>query len=124
MWGDTMLITEAKAKELIYDTKGAIFGVKFIKKDQSLREMTCRLHVKKHLVHKENPRPSTTAHIDKYITVFEMCGEAAPKYRNINLETMVVLNVDGKSYQICHDENFLNADDNGIFLIHEMRDQL
>ena len=105
-----MLITEKQAKEMIYATGGKIFGVTFVKKDKSLREMQCRLHVKKHLVHKDDPRPSTTAHIDKYITVFEMCGEDAPKYRNINLETMINLNINGQKHLICHDEEMEFAD--------------
>ena len=100
---EPFLISESEAKAIIMKSGGAIFATSFFKKDGSLREMNARLHVKKYLVHKDNPRPSTTAHIDKYITVFEMCGDAEPKYRNINIETMMTLTHDGKTYVVCHE---------------------
>ena len=40
-------ITKEQAKEQIFNTKGKIFNVKFIKKDGTLRDMTCRCEVKK-----------------------------------------------------------------------------
>lgn len=40
-------ITKEQAKEQIFNTKGKIFNVKFIKKDGTLRDMTCRREVKK-----------------------------------------------------------------------------
>lgn len=97
------IISESEARAKILETKGKIFNVMFIKKDKSIREMNARLHVKKHLVHKENPRPSTTAHIPKYITVFEMCGEDKPKYRNINIETFITLTINGVTYSVAHE---------------------
>lgn len=99
-----MIISESEARARILKSGGAIFATKFFKKDESMRSMSCRLHVKKYLTHKENPRPSTTAHIEKYVTVFEMCGEASPKYRNINVETMITLTIDGITYAVSHSE--------------------
>ena len=62
---------------------GKIFSVTFTKKDGTLRDMIARSGVKKHL--KTDGTPSTTSHIPKYFTVFDMQKEA---YRNINVETI------------------------------------
>jgi len=40
-------MTKEEAKTAIFNTKGKIFNVKFIKKDGTLRSMTCRREVKK-----------------------------------------------------------------------------
>jgi len=74
------IITQIKKAML----SGLIFVVKFTKKDKTLRTMTARMGVKKHLVHNDG-RKSTTAHIEKYITVFDMGKKA---YRTVNVETM------------------------------------
>lgn len=72
-------------KNLVENTKGKIFTVVFRKKDGTMREMNARLGVTKHL-RSETPKASTTSHIDKYVTVYDMKSEG---YRNINLETLV-----------------------------------
>jgi len=43
------IVTREKIVASIKATNGAIFGVEFIKKDGSLRKMTCRTGVKSHL---------------------------------------------------------------------------
>ena len=63
---------------------GKVFGVLFTKKDGSLRKMACRFNVTAHLT--TSGTPSTTAHIPKYITVFDMHKKA---YRNVNLDTLL-----------------------------------
>ena len=63
---------------------GKIFNCTFLKKDQSLRKMTARYGVKKHL---KTDRASTTAHIPNYLTVFEI-GKGKEQYRTINLDTI------------------------------------
>ena len=40
-------MTREEAKKAIYNTNGKIFNVKFVKKDGTLRSMTCRREVKK-----------------------------------------------------------------------------
>jgi hypothetical protein len=95
------IITRNQAKQLIAKSAGSIFSTQFIKKDKTIRDMTCRLHVKKHLKH-GGKVASTTAHIEKYVTVFEMNGQAKPNYKNINLDTMLTLTIDGKVYVIAH----------------------
>lgn len=72
----------------IESTQGKFFTVTFKKKDGSLRTMNARIGVKKHL----KGGVSTTAHIDKYITVYE---GAQASYKNINLETVEELNFQG-----------------------------
>jgi len=93
------IINENKAKEIIMATGGSIFSVQFVKKDGTIRDMTCRLHVKKYL---KTGKPSTTAHIPKYITVFEMKGEAGPVYRNINIKTLLTMKAGGTQYCVMH----------------------
>ena len=61
---------------------GLIFSVTFTKKDGTQRDMVARSGVKKHL---KGDGPSTTAHIPKYFTVFDMQKAA---YRTINIETI------------------------------------
>jgi hypothetical protein len=98
---ETMITPEIASKK-IYATKGRMFSCIFIKKDKTIRKMICRLHVKKYLKH-GGKVASTTAHIKKYITVFEMCGEAEPVYKNINVETMITLHIEGEKFIIAHE---------------------
>lgn len=63
---------------------GKFFTVEFVKKDGTLRKMLARMGVTKH--HRTDGTPSTTAHIEKYVTVYDIQAEG---YRNINLETIV-----------------------------------
>ena len=64
---------------------GKIFNVKFIKKNGELRDMTARMGVKKH--HINTPSiPSTTSHIPKYLTVFDM---KISEYRNVNVDAII-----------------------------------
>lgn len=79
-------------RNLIEGTNGKFFTTTFTKKDGTLRTMNCRLGVKKHLVH---GGPSSTAHIPKYITVFEPKNDGSGSYKNINLETIRELSVGG-----------------------------
>lgn len=83
----TKLIEAADAVKLVAEHKatGKVFGVRFIKKDNTNRVMACRFNVKAHLTTTDG-RASTTAHIPKYITVFDMKKVA---YRNVNLDTLI-----------------------------------
>lgn len=75
---------------------GKIFTASFIKKDGSNRVMTCRLGVTKHLV---GNGPSTTAHIDKYMTVYDVNVPEERSYRNLNLETVYSIKGAGKTIE-------------------------
>jgi len=93
------IITESQAKQLIANTAGAIFITQFVKKDKSVRDMLCRLNVKKYL---KTNKASTTAHLPQYITVFEMGVAAGANYRNINITTMLTLTINKVVHVIVH----------------------
>lgn len=76
---------------LIKSTNGKIFSVTFLKKDNTLREMVCRLGVTKHLQGGEDNK----AHLPQYINVFEMASE---KYKTVTLDTVKSVKVGGKTY--------------------------
>ena len=79
-------ISEENLKSLVGNK---IFTITFIKKDGSERVMNCRYKVTKHL----RGGVSTTKHISYLTTVYDL---QANGYRNINLETVISLKVDGK----------------------------
>lgn len=68
---------------------GHIFSILFTKKDGTKRKMVCRLGVTKHL----RGGDDSTAHIDKYINVYDLQKEG---YRKVNAETLEELHYDGK----------------------------
>jgi hypothetical protein len=70
-----------------------IFSVKFIKKDGSLREMVCRLGVKKHLKGGELAYDAKSL---GYLPVFDMQKE---DYRMINTNTIVEIKINGQVYK-------------------------
>lgn len=61
-------------KAILKSSANQFFYVKFVKKDHTIREMQARLHVKKDRVHGGKVKP-TTAHIEKYLTVFDVVHE-------------------------------------------------
>lgn len=71
-------MNESFVRNLVEDK---FFSIEFVKKDGSLRKLTGRLGVKKHLRGGED----STAHIDKYLNVFE--NNSDTKFRKVNLET-------------------------------------
>lgn len=80
--GDLMTMKRQDVMRSIYMTNGKIFHIKFVKKDGSVRPMTCRLGVHKHLKGGE----STTRHLPNLITVFDLQNNG---YRNVNLDTVI-----------------------------------
>lgn len=71
-----------------------IFSVKFIKKDGTLREMVCRLGVKKHL---KGGELAYDAKSMGYLPVFDMQKE---DYRMINTNTIVEIKINGVVYKV------------------------
>jgi len=72
------------------------FGVTFTKKNGDSRDMTCKLGVKKFL--KTVPgKPSTTSHIPKYITVWDVNSKG---YRNVNVRKLQGLRINGQSFMV------------------------
>jgi hypothetical protein len=74
----------------ILATKGRFFSARFIKKDGSIRHITARLGVKKYL----KGGQSTVRDYDNLITVFDIEKKA---YRNINVDTVTMLKVNGET---------------------------
>ena len=87
------MISNEKLIDVIRKTNGKFFKVLFVKKDGSLREMTCRLGVKKDL----RGGKSTTEHLDNLITVYDVFAKG---YRNINLDTVKYFKCGGVEYNI------------------------
>ena len=80
-------------QELIELTnKGNIFSVKFVKKDGTLREMVCRLGVKKHL---KGGTLNYDAKSRGLLPVFDMQKQA---YRMINTKTLISAKINGVNY--------------------------
>ena len=79
---------------LLEQNKGNVFSVVFLKKDGTIRHMTCRFGVKKHLKGGElkfNPLERSL------LVVFDMQKES---YRMINLETISNINMKGVDYYV------------------------
>lgn len=73
-------INSEVAREFFKTNYGKEIKVEFIKKDGSLRIMKCKQGVPS-----KTGKPSTTSHIAKYVTVFDI---EKNEFRNINLETV------------------------------------
>lgn len=75
---------------IVAESNGKIVNVTFTKKDGTLRVMTCRLGVQKHLKGGES-----TLDGDKYLTVFDMAKQG---YRAINKDTIVSVKANGETF--------------------------
>jgi len=87
-------ISKYQAYNKIVNSNGRIFSVSFTKKDETLREMTCRLGVKKGV---KGIGMSYKPSLKNLINVFDIQKD---EHRNINLETLKTLKIDGRSYKI------------------------
>lgn len=76
-----------KIDKLIEQSNGRFITVRFVKKDGTIRTMTCRLGVTKHL-----KGGQSTLDADKYITVYDVQKEG---YRAINRDTIISVTLDG-----------------------------
>ena len=85
-------ISRVVATELINKSKGKIFTVSFIKKNGELRDMNCRLGVRKGINGKGMSYNPTLKGLKP---IFDMQKNA---YRTINLESVVGLNIGRERY--------------------------
>lgn len=87
-------ISPLKAYLLMKKSKGTIFTVEFIKKDNTIRKMNCRMGVKQGLTGKGMAYDPA----DKE----KLCVYDVQKgsYRMINLDNMLTLKLAGKTYKI------------------------
>lgn len=88
-------IKRSMVAALIERHKGKYFSVDFIKKDGSLRSMTCQLG-EKELHRGINP----IKHLAQYITVCEVNAQGKTLFKNINTDTMRKLTISGSTYQV------------------------
>ena len=79
---------------LLIKNKNSIFSVVFLKKDGTIRHMTCRFGVKKHL---KGGKLAFKPLERSLLVVFDMQKEA---YRMINLETISNINMKGVEYYV------------------------
>lgn len=82
------------AKRLVFDTKGKIFTVVFIKKDGTERTMNARLGVKKYL------RGGSLRYDAKEMGLIPVYDIQAKGYRMVNSNTIKRLKIGGKEYNI------------------------
>jgi hypothetical protein len=98
-----MKISLKDAVKMIKGTNGEIFSCRFIKRsDNSIRDMVCRLRVKKHL---NGNGPVYNAADYNLIHVFDMdkvkeIGDGPRSYRSINLDTIQKITVAGQTYEV------------------------
>lgn len=81
------------------ETGGRIFSAFFQKKDGSMREMTCRRGVARHLAGGSlpyDPKPRLL------LPVFEMGTdrEGAANYRSVNVGSLVSFNIGGETFVV------------------------
>ena len=89
-------ITSTRAKELIKESKGKIFNASFIKKDNTVRTLTGRLQVTKHL--KENAKKQPYKPSDYNLQpVYDL---KAKGYRMLNFNTLLTLSINKTKYII------------------------
>ena len=91
---NTKKITLFQAVDIIMSIDSQFFTIEFIKKDNSLRKMTCRKEVKKHLKGgslKYNPSKFNL------LPVYDLHKEG---YRMINLTSLTSLTFKGNYYEI------------------------
>ena len=89
-------INRARAKELIKESKGKIFNASFIKKDNTIRILTGRLQVTKHLKENAKEQPYDP---NKY-NLQPVYDLKAKGYRMLNFNTLLTLSINANKYII------------------------
>ena len=86
-------ITKQAAKTMIFKQGGKFFSVAFVKKDGTVRNMTCRREVKKYL---KGGQLAYDPAAHNLITVYDMNNG----YRVIPVDRLLSLTVAGKTYEV------------------------
>lgn len=81
-------------RRILDSSKGQFFSVEFVKKDGSLRQLTAKTWIKKHLRGKPGENVNTVAHKPEYYTACD----AKDGYKNINLNSLKRAVVAGTEY--------------------------
>ena len=79
--------------EIVEKAGNNIFSAKFVKKNGEVRDMVCRLNVKKHLKGGELKYDAKARNL---LPVFDMQKEG---YRMINISTLIQLKINGEVYK-------------------------
>lgn len=87
-------ITVELAKSAIENSNGKIFSVKFVKKDGTVRDMVCRLGVKKHI---KGVGLNYSPEVYDLVVVFDMQKRS---YRMINLSSIKTITINSKDYKV------------------------
>lgn len=90
----TITINKTEAKKLIHGTNGKFFSAVFTKKDGTLREMRCRLGVRKYVT--GVGRAFNPSDYD-LIGVFDIEKDG---HRMINIKTLEALRIKGQTYEV------------------------
>lgn len=90
----TMKISREKAKLMILQSEGKIFSVKFKKRDNTIRDMTARLNVKKDI---KGTGMSFDPSKHNLITVYDMQAES---YKMVPILRLLSLKIDGVEYEV------------------------
>ena len=89
-----MKVHRTKLESLIKNSRGKIFSCVFIKKDGSIRRMTCRLGVTKYIKGTGKAISNIT---NSYVTVFDLSKDS---YRVINIDTINNITIGGLTYNV------------------------
>jgi len=89
-----MKVTPKKAYELIQNHKGEFFHVVFIKKDGTLRKMTCRTGVKKYL------RGGSLSYDPSKVLNVPVYDMEAKGYRTVKCSSIKSLSLSGDTYEV------------------------
>lgn len=86
-----------RKRQILDSANGQFFTVEFVKKDKTIRQMTCKKWMEKAFTYgSKDARQNSVAHIDKYYTAADA---SAGEFRNINLETLIRAKVNGIEYK-------------------------
>jgi len=93
-------------RELLNSASGRIFSVKFLKKDKSVREMSCMRWLKDALTYGvEDVRPNSCSHLPNIYTLADI-NAINPRtgkkgdYRNLDLNSLIEVVIDKKHYSL------------------------
>lgn len=90
-------MTIEERRKLLDSSAGRIFAVQFIKKDGTVRDMTCKKFVERHLTYGiDNVQHNPVAHKPELYTVSDI--GAADAFRNISLDKLKKVVLNGTEY--------------------------
>lgn len=90
-------MTIQERRKLLDSSAGRIFAVQFVKKDGTVRDMTCKKFVERHLTYGiDNVQHNPVAHKPELYTVSDI--GAADAFRNISLDKLKKVSINGVDY--------------------------